>query len=335
MALQINDTSYAGEFAANFWLPATFGMDTLMKGAVYPKDNIKKEYTIGRIDFQNPLQARAPQPVTSGTFAIDGKLLVPQDTMLFVTFDPRDFEEHWLANQLSNTLLTRQLPNTAENYMMQLALNRSFEKIETGLWLGSKTYTAPIGSPGNGQLKFFDGFLKQMVNDAAVLKVATPLPLTSGPTTGTNTNILEALNSLITLAVNNKKALLSKPTKFQRMKFFVSIATEQIYQDAIVNLPFKGMAVSMGETPPWKGYQLVVLAGMADDTILFCEGCDDPSSNLYVGMNSMEDNMLELKKLNNPGELYYLKGLMKYGVQYGFSDEIFLFTTLTTGSFNV
>lgn len=336
MSLIINDTAYAGTFASYFWLPAMFDMDTIQKRAVYVKDGIKKAHTIGRIDFSTPLQPRVATPVSNSNFTIDGRVLTPQDMMLYAEFNPRDFEVHWLAEQLSPTLLARELPVTAENYMLQVALNRAMEQTENGIWMGSTTYTAIPGSAGNGQLVWFDGFIKRFVNDAAVLKVAAPLPLTSGPSVAaTSTNVLEALNDLITLAATNKKALLSSPKRFEKLKFFVSVATEQLYQQASVNIAFKGQITSSGETQPWKGFQVVALAGMPDNTIVFTQGFDDPASNLYVGMNSTEDNNLELKRVSNPSELFYIKGLMKYDVQYGFAEEVFLYTTLTAASFNV
>ena len=94
-----------------------------------------------------------------------------------------------------------------------------------------RTYTAIAGTPGNGQIKFWDGYLKKMVNDAAVQKVASPLPLTSGPTTVTNYNILDALNALINLGVTNKKALFTNASKFKRMRFFVSVPVSYTHLD--------------------------------------------------------------------------------------------------------
>lgn len=334
MALVINDTTYAGTFASYFWLPATFGMDTVQKGIVYVQDGIKKAHTIGRIDFANPLQARQATPTTSGTYTIDGRVLTPNDMMLYTEFDPRDFEQHWLAEQLSPTLLARQLPVTAENYMMQLGLNRTFEQIELGLWMGSTTYTAQIGTAGNGQLKFFDGFLKKMVNDAAVQKVSSPFTLIAGASDGSHYNIVDAFNALIQLCATNKKALLARPSRYERLKFLVSINTEQIYQTFLTTtLTFKGVNTTERGINKFKGYDVVPVAGMADDTIVFTECLPDTSSNLYVGMNSAEDNALQLMKLQNNSEVFFLKGLMKYDVQYGFSEQVFLFTTLTTGSF--
>lgn len=334
MALVISDTAYAGTFASYFWLPATFGMDTIQKGAVYVQDGIKKSHTIGRVDFANPLQPRTATPTSGGTYTIDGRSLTPLDIMFYTEFNPRDFEQHWLAEQLSPTLLARELPVTAENYMLQMGLNRALEQIENAIWMGSTTYTAAAGTAGNGQLKFFDGFLKKMVNDSAISQVASPLPLSAAASSGSVYNIVDAMNALLVLAATNKKALLSRPTRYERLKFFVSINTEQIYQTYITtSLTFKGVNTTDRGINKFKGYEIVPLAGMPDDTILFCEGLDDTSSNLYVGMNSTEDNNLQLQRLQANSELFFLKGLMKYDVQYGFSEQIFLFTTLTTGSF--
>lgn len=330
MSLVINDTSYAGTFASYFWLPTTFGMDTIQKGALYVQDGIKKKHTIGRIDLSNPLQPRAATPVNNGTngkFTVDARSLEPLDHMFYTEFNPRDFEAHWLAEQLSPTLLARELPVTAENYMMQIALNRTFEQIETEIWMGSTTYSATPGDPGNGQLMFMDGFMKKFLNDASVVQISSPVTLTSS-------NILDKLDALISSVAVNKKALLGA-RRYERMKFFVSINTEQIYQTALTTgVTFKGLNTMERGIKPWKGYDVVPLAGFPDNTILFCEGLPDTTSNLYLGMNSTEDNNLQLMRLQNNSELFFLKGLMKYDVQYGFSDQVFLYTTYTADYFN-
>lgn len=332
--LVISDVSYAGTFASYFWLPATFGMDTVQKGVVYVQDGIKKKHTIGRIDMANPLQPRAATPTSSGTFTVDGRILTPLDLMMYTEFNPRDYEQHWLAEQLSNTLLARELPKTAENYMLQIALNRVFEAIEAILWMGSTTYTAVPGSDGNGQLTYFDGFIKKLLADSGVKQVASPFTLVSTATDGSHTNIGEALNSLLSLTATNKKALLANTKRYERLKFLVSIKTAQIYEDYLTNTTFKNNNTTDKGINQYKGYEIVPLAGMPDDTIVFTTAIAAPDSNLYIGLNSTEDNTLEMKRLQNNSELFYLKGLMKYDVQFGFAAEVFVFTTLTSATFN-
>ena len=337
MALNIIDTAYAGTFASYFFLPATFGMDTLQKGCAYVQDGIKKSHTIGRVDFANPLQPRKATPTTSGTFTVDGRVLTPNDLMVYTEFNPRDYEQHWLAEELSRELLARELPVTAEHYMMQIGLDRAFEQIELGLWMGSVSYTAEPGSVGNGQICFFDGFLKKMINDPLVLQVASPFPLSALASDGATVyNIVDAFNALIQLCAVNKKALLSRPTRYKRLKFIVSVNTEQIYQTYLTTTQvFKGVNTTDEGINKFKGYEIISLAGLPDNTILFTEALDDTSSNLYIGMNSSEDNNLELKKLQANSELFFLKALMKFDVQYGFGAQTFLFTTLTAASFNL
>lgn len=326
--LVISDTTYAGTFASYFWLPATFGLDTLRKGAVYVQDGIKKKHTIGRIDFANPLQPRraTPTPVPNSQFTVDGRVLTPQDMMMYTEFNPRDYEQHWLAEQLSPTLLARELPITAENYMMQIALNRTFEQLENGIWMGSTSYQGNASYPfGNAkfQIQFFDGFIKKFLADASVVQIASPVALTAA-------NIGDKL--ALCLAAT-KKALLASPARYQRLKFMVSIASEQLYQQYLTNQPYKNNNTTDKGVNKFMGYDLVPLAGMPDNTIVFAEGLMDTSSNLYVGMNSMEDNNLQLQRLQNNSELFFMKGLMKYDVQYGFSDEVVLYTTLTSSDF--
>jgi hypothetical protein len=334
MSLVIADTTYAGTFASYFWLPATFGMDTVQKGIVYVQDGIKKQHTIGRVDFTQPLQPRQATPTNAGSFKVDGRVLNPNDLMVYTEFNPRDYEAHWLSEQLSPTLLARELPVTAENYMMMIALERAFEQIETGLWMGSTTYTAVPGSAGNGQICFFDGFLKKMINDAAVQQVSSPAPLSAAATGGGVYNIADAFNALISLVATTKKALLARAKRYERMKFLVSINTEQIWQTFITTtLTFKGVNTTERGINKFKGYEICPIAGMPDNTIIFCEALADTTSNLYVGMNSAEDNNLQLQRLQNNSELFFLKGLMKYDVQYGFSEQVFLFTTLTSSTF--
>lgn len=335
MSLIINDTSYAGTFASQFWLPATFQADTLRKGVVNTIDGIKKAHTIGTMDFTNPLQKRVatPTPNTSN-FDINGRVLTPQDIMVYSEFNPRDFEQHWLAEQLSPTLLAREVPVQAENYMLQIALNRAMEQLENGIWMGSTTYTATPGTAGNGQIVFFDGFIKKMVNDAAVLKVASPLPLSAAPSSVSVYNIKDAMEALISLAAANAKALIADPLRYDRMKFLVSVNTQQIWQDYLTSaLDFKGNNTTDRAIDKYRGYTIEALAGMPDNTIVFTRATDDFNSSLHVGMNSTEDNELQLMRLQNNSELFFIKGLMKFDTQYKFSAEAFLFTTLTSGTF--
>jgi hypothetical protein len=333
--LVINDTSYAGTVAPYFVLPALFNFDSVVKKTVYLKDGIKKTHTIPTMDFTGPLQPRVATPTQSGgNVTIDARTLNPKDIMSYQEMNPRNFEVHWDSENLSQTLLTRQLPQTAENYIMMLLLGRSFEQFEIMLWQGSTQYASNPNVPqfdSGGtpnpyyQIQFVDGYIKRMVSDSSIYQVASPVTITVS-------TILAALNGLYSLVAINNKALLGA-NKYSRMKFCMSILTAQIYEDFLTTQTFKNNDTTEAGINRFKGFEIVPLAGMPDNTILFTEISSSPDGNLWVGMNSVSDENFMLQRLFPNSELFFFKMLLKLDVNYGRSEKVFLYTTLTSASF--
>ncbi len=335
--LIISDTTYAGTVAPYFVLPSLFQFDSVVKKVVYLKDGIKKKHTIPTMDFSGALQPRTATPTQSGgNLTVSGRALEPQDTMAYQEMNPRNFEVHWDSENLSQTLLTRQLPPTAENYIMLLLLGRSFEQFEIMTWQGSTQYQNNVNvpqfdSPGVPnpyyQIQFTDGYLKRMVNDASVYAVP-------GAVTITAANIVSAaLNPLYNLVVANNKGLISQDPQRKRMKFLVSYLTKSLYEQYLTTQPFKGNDPTKAGLDSYLNWELVPLAGMADNTVVFTESMSTPEGNLWVGMNSISDENFMLARLFNNSELFFFKMLMKIDVNYGRSEKVFLYTTLTSASF--
>lgn len=329
-SLVVSDTTYAGTFAPYFILPATFAMDSVNKGALFVQDGIKKQHTIGRIDFTNPWQPRVATPtVGNGNITLDGRLLQPRDQMLFQPFNPRDLEAHWEAEKLSPTLLTRELPNTIENYITALVVRRALEQVENEIWMGSTNYADNVAVPitdSRYQLQFFDGFMKKLIADATVYQTTSPVALTGS-------NIGAALLDLYTAAAVNNKALLANPARYERMKFLVSINTDLVYEDFLTTQPYKNNDTTEKGIRKYKGYEILPLAGLPDNTIIFTEAIAATDGNLWLGMNSVLDENFQLARLLPSSELFFVKMLMKMDVQYGFANKIFMYTTLTAADF--
>lgn len=335
--LAINDTTYAGTVAPYFVIPALFNFDSVVKKSVYLKDGIKKKHTIPTMDFSGPLQPRVATPTQSGgNLTIDARTLVPQDIMAYQEMNPRNFEVHWDAENLSQTLLTRQLPQTAENYIMLLLLGRSFEQFEIMLWQGSVQYqnnpnVPQFDSPGVSnpyfQIQFVDGYLKRMVSDSSIYSVASPVTLTAS-------NIVSvAFFPLYQLVVQNNKGLISQDPQRTRMKLLVSYNTAALYEQYLTTQPFKGNDPTERGLYKWLNWEVVPLAGIPDNTVVFTESMSTPESNLWVGMNSVSDENFQLMRLFNNSEMFFFKMLMKLDVNYGRSEKVFLYTTLTSASF--
>lgn len=321
-ALVINDTTYSGTVASYMIAHAVVGADTVEKSCIYVEDGIRKQKTIPRIEVSGFMQKRAATPTSTGAVTVDGKVLVPQDAMLYYEFNPRDFESHFYAEQLSPKLLGRELPVTAENFMMMQTMKRLNEFFENMIWRGRLAYQSALdpttkgAAAGDSVYQYFDGLIKKALNDSNTLKVASPVALTSA-------NIIAQFGAAYNLV---PKALLFKYGA-AGLRFFVSYPDQQKYEDALANSTYKNQDTTEKGINRYKGYDVVALAGLPENTFFVGYGKPDIDSNLWLGMNSLEDNNLQLQRLQNNSELFFVKGLFKMDVQIGFAEQLVMYTT--------
>src|SRR5690348_1436030 len=114
-ALVLQDTTYAGEAASEFIVLSVINSDTIQSGVAYVKDGIKKEFTIPRLDVEDIIQDRVDTPTSdnsAGTLTVSARTLNPGDFMVYLEFNPRQFEDHWFAAQMNPELLDAALPKT-------------------------------------------------------------------------------------------------------------------------------------------------------------------------------------------------------------------------------
>lgn len=343
-ALNIQDTSWSGPAASYMITRAVVEADTIAKGAIYVEDGIRKKKTIPRVEVSDFMQKRAATPVSKGKVDVDGAVLTPQDLMLYYEFNPRDYEQHFYAEQLQPKLLGRELPVTAENFMMIQTMKRLNEFFENAIWRSRVDYDptgaavlpsakgdASSGSPlydsnGTPALFYFDGLIKKALDNAGTIQVSTPLTLVSGTAGGGQENIGDAMNRCLKLV---PKALLFRYGQ-GGLKFLMSYSTKLIFEEWLTTTAtFKNNNFTEQGQNLYKGYAVQPLAGMPDNTIVVCIAKPDVDSNLWLGINSTEDNQLQLQRLQNNSELFFVKGLFKMDTQIGFADQLVIYTTLT------
>lgn len=304
----ISDTTYAGEAASSFIVKAITGNETVQGGHVYVKDGIKKKFTIPRwdLDYESIIQDRQATPVTAGSQTVDGKTLTPADYMIYIEFNPRDFEDHWFATQLNPTLLDRRLPQTTESVIVQEVLKRHDRFVNKILWGGDTTLTTIY--------KYFDGFIKKATDASETLDLAAASILT----TTLGANILAELARLY--------ALIPAALKYDPdMKIFMNYDLYDAYQAALISATYKGPYYTDGmlnNNLTYRGLKVVRIADMPAYKILIAKGKADMSSNMWVGMNSTEDATLQLEKLQANSELYFVKLNMKLDCQFGWLGEV-------------
>lgn len=335
-ALIIQDQTYAGEAASYFITRPVIEMDTTKKGCIHVEDGIKKQKTIPRIEVANFIQRRAATPTNQGTVTVDGRVLVPQDLMLYLEFNPRDYEAHWFAVQLEPKLLDRQLPPTAEEFTMLQTMKRLNEFFEKATWRSrlifdplSANYATPAskGQPASDASYFyFDGLMAKLLGSNETIQISSPATLVSGTAGAGEENIGLAFGRVYAKV---PQAILFKYGS-KGLKFHVSYATQQIFEEFLTTQLYKNNDTTEKGINRYKGYDVVPLAGMPDNTIVACVTSPDLESNLWLGVNSTSDeNGLQLARLQNNSELYFIKGLFKMDTQVGFPDFVVLYTTIT------
>jgi hypothetical protein len=334
-ALVITDTTYAGEAATQFIMRPVIGMDTVQKGCAHVQDGIKKQYTIPRIEVTDFIQKRAATPQSKGTVTVDGKVIVPKDLMLYFEFNPRDYEAHWQAVNLSPKLLDRELPPTAEEFTMIQTMKRLNEFFENATWR-SRIQFDPTGAAVDPTTKgqaatdsayfYFDGLIKKLLDDAKTVQVSSPATLVAGTAGGGEENIGDALNRIYKLV---PQAILFKYGA-KGLKFHISYATQQVYEEFLTTQTYKNNDTTEKGINRYKGYDVVPLAGMPDNTIVACISSPDIDSNTWIGCNSAADEeALMLARLQANSEMYFIKGLFKMDTQIGFPEFVVLYTSIT------
>lgn len=307
-ALVITDTTYAGEAASQFIVKAITSNDTIGGGNAYVKDGIKKKFTIPRwdSDYESLIQDRQATPTSKGTMTVTGQVIDPADYMIYMEFNPRDFEDHWFATQLDPTLIDRSLPYSAESVVVQGVMARHQKYMNKIMWNGNTTLAAP------SIYRYFDGWLTKASNSLTTNKVTSPTTLT-------------AVN--IQAELLRGRALLPEALRFDpNMKIYLSYNTYDLYQQSLVDLVYKGpdsstLAANATSTRFW-GAEVIRIADFAANTFVYAKGMATTESNLWVGMNSVADEGLVLRQLQANSELWFVKMLMKLDVNFGWDEEI-------------
>lgn len=303
----IQDTTYAGEAASTFIVKAITSNDTVQGGHVYVKDGIKKRFTIPRwdADYEDFVQDRAATPVSKGVVDVDGQELDPADYMIYFEFNPRDYEAHWFATMLKPELIDRTLPSTVESVTVQEVLKRHDKYLNKALWNSDKSFAKP------SIYRYYDGYIKKATTAADTLIVSSPTTLTVDNIQG---ELLKGYQLI-------PAALRYDP----EMKFFVSYATFDLYAQSQIAQTYKGIDITKEGSDLFKGRKVVKIADLPDNLYFIAKGKADPSSNLWVGMNSVDDAKLSMKPVANNSELWFVKMNMKVDVQIGWNGETVLY----------
>lgn len=328
-ALNITDTTYAGEAAGFFLTRPVVEMDTYEKECIVLIDGIKKEHTIDRLEVSNFIQDPAATPTSAGSILIDYKQLIPQRFDLYMEFNPHDWETNWFAVELQELLLDRQFPPTATNFLLLQLMRRINQYYEYAIWNSKKAYNPNGGTQTvpawltaatlNQNFYYFDGLIEKLLLDAGTLTVP-----------GVTLTALNIRSQMDLMIQSVPVALLAKYGK-KGLRVLIGNASWLLYNQALREDAFKNQNTTEKSQDMWNGYDVVRCAGIPANTIIMTLANPDPlSGQAFIGLNEWNDKEnLKMSPLQNNSDLWFVRAEQKADVNWGFTDQVVLSTTLT------
>ena len=308
MSLVLSTTNYT-QFEKDFFITeAVIGLDTINKGLMYVATGVKNDqYSFPQLSATPKLQTFASTPTTSGTTTLSNRNITLGKFQAYEEFEPSIFENHWHVTQLADRLLARTLPVTFQNYLTTYYTQKTFKPIEEMIHVGSTTYTTSAGSgQAHENHKYFDGIIKTALNATTpALQVASPSAITSA-------NVISKMESAKNLLATTSGglALLSSADRYTKLKYVMSVLDAQKYEDALTTTTYKNNDTTERGLNRYKGYEVVVVAGLPENTFYFA-WCDTSiESNLQLAVTDMDNLTFEINRLQNNSTLYFYKAIV-------------------------
>ena len=118
--------TYAGEVLEDLLVYTAKGNETYEAGLVHVKPGIQKRYVLPHIQLGSIIQDNKPTPTSTegaaddttgfNQYKLSERYLDPQDFMVYLEFNPRDFEEYWRFAQPEGPLVFRELAPEVQNH---------------------------------------------------------------------------------------------------------------------------------------------------------------------------------------------------------------------------
>lgn len=308
----LSPNTYAGQAAGQFMLASLTAADMLNNSAVYVKETLSNKFTIPtwKHDYtqfvQNPKATPTPG---NGVITNSERYLNLGEYLIYQEFNPNIYADHWFAKDMPELLINRGLPVQANSVVLYEIMRQHATYLNLLINNGNSAGSTYLNVNGEDIGKYIDGFVTKMSADSEVAKVASP-------TTLSNSNIAGEFDKGFQKI---KAALRYNP----QMRYFCSYLTYDYYTEYQRNQTYKGIDVTETGVLKYRGHEVVPVADFPENTFYIAKALPTMESNLWMGVNSTDDqNNLQIDKVANNSDFWFVKGKMKVDVNYVFPDEI-------------
>lgn len=332
------ESNYTGEVLGDLLTLAAQENETYKEGLIHIKSGIQKKYALPQVRLGKIIQDHKPTPDSSvGEYTFAERYLEPEDFMIYLEFNPRDYEQYYRPFQPKGNLVFRNLDPKVQATMIRLLMEQEQEYINQAIWCSAKAEErAKISSSdgsvtaGNteiggeadaGPMKYFNGAIARMLMNAAA--AATSEDAKCG-----QINIAGSGAFADGEAVEDELYAMweATPPKIRKKAGLVILMDYKSWDAYNKYLSSKTMKYSDNRKENehrFQGKRIIPMVALPNDTIfmgVFTTGVD---SNLWMGVDYANDeDVLQVDKLQNNSELYFFKALLKMDVNIVRPSEI-------------
>lgn len=293
-------TTYAGEFAGKYIAAALLSGDTLGKGRITIRPNVKYKEVVKKLATASLIANATCDFTDTGTVTLTERILQPEEFQVNVELCKKDFRSDWEAVQMGYSVYDQLPPKFADFLLMQVAASVA-EQTEETIWHG---VNATAGE--------FAGFVVLMTADGSVVDVASPA---AGGIT--SSNVVAELGKIA-------DAIPTKIYGKEDTGIYIANNVARAYVRALGANHYLDQSY-VGDKPlNFDGIPLWLTPGLEASYMVAAQ-----KSNLWFGTGLMADSQ-EVKVLDmaeNDGS-QNVRIIMRYtsGIQYGISEECVLYT---------
>ena len=332
---------YNGEVLEDLLTYTAQGNDTYREGLIHIKSGIQHKYTLPAIKLGDIIQDNVPTPQSNhgakgpngeNEYQFTERHLIPQDFMVYLEFNPRDYEKYWKFAQPDGNLVFRELDPKIQATMLRLLMDKKNEYIGNAIWTAAKGGEAAAGivNPvdcikiGRGKEKYFDGFVKRVIDNVNATDAET---IAGG-------QVLISGNTELTDGAAVEKALYAMwkkcPKQIRKksgLSFIIGWDAWDAYDQYISDKQVKYSENTEVNRYRFKGKRIIPIVGIPEHTIVLGEFTPGMESNLWMGVDYANDTeVLKVDRLQSNSELFFFQMRMKMDVNIVRPAEIVVHT---------
>ena len=300
-------TTYAGEFAGKYIAAALLSADTLDKGLVEIKPNVKFKEVIKKVATGDLVANASCDFAATSSLTLTERILQPEEFQVNLQLCKKDFRSDWEAIQMGYSVYDN-LPASFSDFLIGHIAAKVAQKTEQTIWAG---VNATAGE--------FDGFTTLMAADGDVIDV-----------TATTVNAGNVIAELGKVADAIPNALYGK----EDLTIYVPQNVASAYVRALGGFGASGLGAAGtdnkgtqwfgGEPLYFDGIRVAMVSGMPSNKMVAAQ-----SSNLYFGTGLLSDhNEVKLLDMGDLDGSQNVRVIMRYtaGVQYGIGADVVLYS---------